>query len=295
MRLPLSFASLFVLIAFAACAGGSGGGPGGTVPSAPKPPGDVTASVALSAGGNYRTRVERIPVHQSGLLTYDESSGHELTSLPLNYPQGAYPSTMSLSAGFDKLYIGAYGPIVNDAPSTFPLPGLTIVDTQTNAILHQTTINGGVFAGMLSADGTRYYGAGENEGNNALFVFDAATGALLNTITLPPRNPAGLAVPDAVAVSGTTAYVDSGDGVYIYKVDLSTNAVTTFVSSCGCSLIGLNQTATKLFVNQTGQGIRVLNPATAATIGLIAPPSGIASFLGDASLSADASTILVSY
>lgn len=68
MRLPLSFASLFVLIAFAACAGGSGGGPGGTVPSAPKPPGDVTASVALSAGGNYRTRVERIPVHQSDVV-----------------------------------------------------------------------------------------------------------------------------------------------------------------------------------------------------------------------------------
>lgn len=229
------------------------------------------------------------PFTNATLLTYDEGTGAELASLPLGYPQGAEAQTISLSSDFSKLYIGAEGPIVNDNVSTLPIPGLTIVDSATNTIVHQTTINGGISAGALSPDGTRYYGAGEN-GNNALFVFDATTGALLNTITLPPRNPAGLAVPQGIVVTPTTAYVVSGDGDAIWAVNLSTNAVSTFFSCTkGCSSVGVDQTNTKIFVNEISD-FRVLT-TNGSTIAVINPPPGTSQFLGGAGESADRSAI----
>lgn len=224
------------------------------------------------------------------LLTYNEATGAQMTALPLQYPAGAYAQAMTLSKDFSKLYIAAYGPLDNGGFSTFPLPGLTIVDTSTNTIAHQTMINGGIFSGALSPDGSRYYGAGQNQGSSALFVFDTSNGALLDTIPLPT---AAGGTELSVAATATTVFVGSGNANTIYAVNPSTNAVSTFyTSTCGCSpTFGIDAAGTQLFLNELSD-VRTLSTATGSSLSTINPPGGIASFIVGSSESADDSTIV---
>lgn len=251
----------------------------------PTPP-PISGNFYVAAASAYSTTGPYGPnwANQT-LFTYDEATGSEQHSLSLNYPTYAYAQTLSLSRDAHTLYVGAYGSLVFGQESTLPLPGLTIVDTASNTIVTQTTIPGGIFAGTLSPDGSRYYGAGEALGQNALFVFDAANGALLNTIPLPSGE-----LPFEIAASTSTVYV-GGYGA-IYAVNPSNGTVHTFyTSSCNCDMsVGIDPTASKIFTDEMAN-LRVLSAADGSTLAVLNPP-GIKYFLVGNAESADASTLV---
>lgn len=179
-----------------------------------------------------------------------------------------FGSSIVLSKNGATAYIAGYGPLVNGNPSTFPLPGLTIVNVSTNSILHQTTIDGGIDAGALGADQTRYYGLGEDVNGNELFVFDATSGALLQTIPMPEQFSQIVVNPN-----GTVGYLP---GTHTYQINFTTGTLTTL---CTCSgALAIDATGSKLFAIQQN-GITILNATTGVQIGTIAKPSNVYLFL----------------
>lgn len=267
-KISMTAGRQYVLIPFTAAPYASCPTPGPTPTPSPTP--TPTPPPPAISGKWYLTATDSNNSN-AALNTYDEETGKQLASLSLNYPSAVMPNSMIISKDASKLYIAGYGPLVNGEPSTFPLPGLTIVNTATNTIAHQTTIDGGVFTGVLSADGTRYYAGGEDANGNELFIFDASTGALLNTISVPQFIGQLLANPN-----GSSIYFVAGQGVQ--ALNTTTNAITTISSQNGN--LAINAAGTKLYLvnNAPGSPILILNASTGAQIGSIAVPSDIYSW-----------------
>lgn len=257
-QFTLSGGVQYVAVPFTAAPAASCPTPGPTPTPTPSPP---------PISGKYFVTTQDSNGNNGAFNTFDEQSGTQLATLNLAYPNGVYGDSIVLAQSGNLAYVAGYGPLVNGNPSTFPLPGLTIIDTASNSILHQTTIDGGIDAGALSPDGTRYYGAGEDVNGNEFFVFDASSGALLKTVALPEQlyqvviNPAG-----------TTAYLPGAN--QIYTINLTTYALATLCSG-GCNgRLAFDATGTKLFSVQD-DSIVILNPTTGAQIGGVPVPNGV--------------------
>jgi hypothetical protein len=236
--------------------------PGPTPTPSPTP----TPTPPPAISGKWFDAITDTNGNNAAFNTFDEQTGKQLATLNLGYPNGVFGAAIALSKSGSLAYIAGYGPLVNGNPSTFPLPGLTIVDTASNSVIHQTTIDGGIDAGTLSPDETRYYGVGEDVNGNEFFVFDASTGALLKTVSLPTQI-FGVTVNPA----GTTAYLPADN--QIYTVNLTSGTLATLCMGCAGSL-AFNVSGTKLFSVQQA-GILILNPSTGAQIGTIAKPPNV--------------------
>jgi hypothetical protein len=229
------------------------------------------------------------------VLVYDESTGQQTATVNLGYATGTMVFSTTLSSNGNLLYVTA-GTANNSGgnanASGTPIPALTIIDTATNSILHQTTIPASIFGGTLSADQTRFYGAGYDGSKSsfAVLVFDAATGAELTSIPLP----AGAQDAAQIVIdNGTnTAYV-LGDN--LYKVDLTSGTASVFYHESNAALplenIALDSTESKLYLAE-GTRVLIFDPANGSPDGTITTPPGVEGF-ESMSQSADRKTLLL--
>jgi hypothetical protein len=264
-KLTLKAGTQYVAVPFTAAPAASCPTPPPTPPPTPTPPpiSGKWFDTSTDSGGNTSAN--------AAFNTFDEQTGHQLATLPLGYPSGVFGSSIELTKDGNTAYVAGYGPLVNGNPSTFPLPGLTIINTSTNVILHQTTIDGGIDAGALSTDQTRWYGVGEDVNGNEFFVFDASSGALLQTIPMPQQfyqivvNPAS-----------NVAYLPGNS--QIYRMNLATGTLSTLNASLTGTL-AIDPTGAKLFAVQN-DAIAILDTTTGRQIGSISLPTGGYFFFG---------------
>jgi DNA-binding beta-propeller fold protein YncE len=160
----------------------------------------------------------------TGLLTqlpdaYRDENG-DLTTLDV--PQG-----IAISADGAYVYVAAGG--VDDAVTVFArnasTGALTFVEAHIDELAGVNGLNGA--AGVaLSPDGTHLYVAGETDDSVAVFVRNAATGAL----TYVERQRDGATTPDGVVdgLDGVRGVAVSPDGEHVYSTAITDDAVTVF-------------------------------------------------------------------
>jgi hypothetical protein len=274
-KISMSAGRQYVLIPFTAAPYASCPTPGPTPTPTPTPV-PVTGKFYLATNtfdnlGNYLS---------ASVLAYDEATGHQTSALNLAYGTGTIPFSTTLSNNAELLYVtaGTASAVTNSFTSNIPVPGLTIVNTATNTIEHQTTIAGNVFDGTLSADQTRFYGTGYDSASAkfVVFVFDAASGNELQTIPLPSsaQVPRWIVVNDAA----TAAYVADLNSHDVYKVDLTARTSSLlYAETNGSALpltgLALNPSESKLYLDEFTR-VLVLDPATGSLVNTINPPSG---------------------
>lgn len=292
-KISMTAGRQYILIPFTAAPYASCPTPGPTPTPTPTPV-PVTGKFYLATNtfdnlGNYLT---------ASVLTYDEATGHQTSSLNLGYGTGTIPFSTKLSNDGALLYVTAAtsSAVTNSFTSNIPVPGLTIVNTATNAIVHQTTVAGNVFDGTLSKDQTRFYGAGYDSvsGKFVVFVFDASTGAQLKTIPLPSdaQLPRWITVNDAAS----TAYVVDVNATEVDKVDLTAGTSSVLYaetnhSALPLSSVALDPTESKLYLGEFMR-ILVLDPSSGSVVNTLPAPSGTNYY--DVTQSSDRQTLLTS-
>ncbi|HKU68934.1 MAG TPA: hypothetical protein VJP85_14260 [Candidatus Baltobacteraceae bacterium] len=274
-KLTLDANAQYVVVPFTAAPFASCPTPGPTPTPTPTPV-PVAGNFYLATNtfdnlGNYLS---------ASVLGYDEATGQQKSALNLGYGAGTIPFSTTLSSNAALLYVTAAtsSTVTNSFTSSIPIPGLTIINTATNTIAHQTTIAGNVFGGTLSADQTRFYGVGYDSasGKFVVFVFDASTGNEQQTIPLP----SSAQVPRWIVVNNaaTTAYVTDVNSHDVYTVDLTAGTASllyaeTQQNDLPLSNIALDPTESKLYLGEFAR-VLVLNPVTGAVLKSITPPGG---------------------
>lgn len=295
----LSAGVQYVAVPFTAAPAASCPTPPPTPPPTPTPsptptPVPVTGSFYVAANtfdanGNYLS---------ASVLTYDEATGHQKGTLNLGYGTGTLPFSSTLSSNGALLYVtgDTASSVTNSFTSNIPIPGLTIINTASNTIVHQTTIAGNVFGGTLSADQTRFYGVGYDSvpGSFVVFVFDASSGSLLHELPLP----ASAQLPKDIVVNnaGTTAYVMDQNAIAVYKVDLATGAASVLYQETQrvhepILNVALDPTDTNLYLGEFDR-VLVFNAASGSLTNALPAPTGAPQFYNMAE-SGDRKTVLL--
>jgi len=177
---------------------------------------------------------------------------------------GSSPVTATITATPSD---ASYAYIANDASNI-----LSVINTQTNAVV--ATIPGltSVYGVSASADGSRVYVT--NAGSNTVSVINTATNTVVATITVG-------SVPHGVGVSpdGTTLYVANYGSNTVSVISTATNTVTATVA-VGTNPQGLSVSPDGNYVyvaNFESNTVSVINTATDAvtTVTVGTGPTGI--------------------
>ncbi|HPX35629.1 MAG TPA: YncE family protein [Mycobacterium sp.] len=168
--------------------------------------------------------------------------------------------TGAAGATVDTIRVSADGNTLYAALTTVADSALMVIDLRSGRIAHRVAIRGSIGDIAAHRDGRRVFVTGwDVEQGGTLTVVDAVSGRVTGTVAL--GGPA-----TQVVLSGTRAYVVSGDDVSVVDIVAALRVVDTFEIGRPVSCVALSRDESCLYVADYEGSITALSAAAAAQL-----------------------------
>jgi YVTN family beta-propeller protein len=171
-------------------------------------------------------------------------------------PVGSSPMGIAINPSGTMVYVANYG-TSSTGPST-----VMAINTATNAIVATITFESYYYAYNIAINdtGSLVY----VEGNGKIWVVDAATNSIINTIQFSPGDQGGIALNPSMS----KIYVTNHNSTNISVIDSITNVVTGTISvGSNPEGIAVNPEGTRIYVANYGSGsLSVIDATTNSVI-----------------------------
>ncbi|MGI9163936.1 MAG: YncE family protein [Mycobacterium sp.] len=168
--------------------------------------------------------------------------------------------TGAAGAAVDTIRVSADGSVLFAALTTAAGSALMVVDLRSGRIVQRVAIRGSIGDIAAHRDGRRVFVTGwDARTGGTLTVVDVASGRIIDTVSV--GGPA-----TQVILSGTRAYVASGDRVAVVDIVGPGRVVDTYVIGRAVSCVALSSDESCLYVADYDGSITALSAAAAAQL-----------------------------